>query len=512
MGKCAPAADVTRVWDAGVRLFHWLMVAAVAIVLVTGLSGPRNRLNIHIAAGAAIGGLVAFRILWGLMGSTYARFSSFPVQLTAISADLTGLVAGRRPRYLGHNPLGSLMALTLLAILSLSVLTGVITLGGVDKQGPLASVASYGAGKAAQRVHLALAYGLLALIAGHLLGVAYEFIMARTNFLLAMITGEKAASITEHVVGPARAKPILAGLCVLLLMIGAVGQIVGLSARPALGVPTGPLDPTYAQECGSCHMAYPPSLAPSRRWIAIMDGLSDHFGEDASLEPARVSRIRAYLTTNAAEKWDTRAAHELQGSNPQERLRLTATPFWIRMHRSIPESVFKSRAVGANGACGKCHSDASTGRLIPKTSTSRSELLNEGDRSLPDSIIVLAARLRPPAPANRQNRSSTSMQARRRPPIPASADFPLSEASISSGPSSQPASPTRHPARPVIRQTRERPGKPARARTLSRWRPRRVQSVTPIGRKRKNGFDETATTCSAETVRRRKKATSLRSC
>jgi cytochrome b len=366
MANCAAAAEVTRVWDLGVRLFHWLTVAAVTIALVTGLSGPQNILNIHLAAGAAIGGLVAFRILWGLMGSTYARFSSFPVQFTAISADLAGIVAGRRPRYRGHNPLGSLMALTLLAILSLSVVTGLITLGGVDKQGPLAFAAPYAAGKAAQTVHLALAYGLLALIAGHLLGVACESIRARTNLPLAMITGEKAASSAEHVAGLASAKPILMGLCLLLLLSGAVHQIVALSARPALGVPAGPLDPTYAEECGSCHMAYPPSLAPAQRWIAIMDSLPNHFGEDASLEPGLSSRIRAYLTMNAAEKWDTRAAHELQGLNPQDPLRLPATPFWIHMHRGIPESVFKSRAVGAKGACEKCHSDASTGRFDPQ--------------------------------------------------------------------------------------------------------------------------------------------------
>ncbi len=175
MGRCAAATDVTRVWDVGVRLFHWLLVAAVAIALVTGLFGPRNALNIHIAAGAAIGGLVAFRVLWGLIGSTYARFSNFPVQRAAISADLAGLVAGRRPRYRGHNPLGSLMALALLAILALSVITGVVTLGGADKQGPLAFVTAYNAGMATQGLHQALAYGLLALIGGHLLGVAYEF-------------------------------------------------------------------------------------------------------------------------------------------------------------------------------------------------------------------------------------------------------------------------------------------------------------------------------------------------
>lgn len=107
-------------------------------------------------------------------------------------------------------------------------------------------------------------------------------------------------------------------------------------------------------------MAYPPSLAPSARWIAILANLSDHFGEDASLKPNVAAQIRVYLTTNAAEKWDTLAAHELQRSNPQDPLRLTAT------HRGIPDSVFKSRAVGAKGACEKCHSDASMGRFDPQ--------------------------------------------------------------------------------------------------------------------------------------------------
>jgi cytochrome b len=366
MANCAAGADVTRVWDLGVRVFHWLMVATVATALVTGLSGPRNLLNIHIAAGAAIGGLVAFRMLWGLMGSTYARFSSFPVHFTAINADLAGFVAGRRPRYRGHNPLGSLMVLALLAVIFLSVMTGVVTLGGVDKQGPLAFVTSYNVGKATQRLHQALAYGLLALIGGHLLGVAYESVHGQPDLIRAMLTGKKAASAADHPARPAKAKPLLAGLCVLILLVGAIRLIVTLSARPALSVPAGPLDPTYAQECGSCHMAYPPSLAPSPRWIAIMDGLPNHFGEDATLEPGLMSRIRAYLTMNAAEKWDTRAAHELQGSNPLDPLRMTATPFWIRMHQGIPESVFKSRAVGAKGACEKCHSDASTGRFDPQ--------------------------------------------------------------------------------------------------------------------------------------------------
>jgi hypothetical protein len=248
-------------------------------------------------------------------------------------------------------------------------MTGVVTLGGVDKQGPMAFAASYAVGKATQSVHQALAYGHLAMICCHLLGVVYESVRGRTHLVLAMMTGEKAALAADDAVRPARARPILAALFSLLLLSGGADQILALSARPAFGVPSGPLEPTYVKECGSCHMAYPPNLAPSSRWIAIMDSLPDHFGEDASLEPDLMSQIRAYLTTNSAEKWDTRAAHELALAYPSDPLRLTATPYWTRTHRQIPETVFKSRAVGAKGACNACHSEASTGRFDPQNIT-----------------------------------------------------------------------------------------------------------------------------------------------
>jgi cytochrome b len=258
------------------------------------------------------------------------------------------------------------MALALLAIATITVMTGVVTLGGVHKQGPLAFATSYGAGKATQGIHQALAYGLLALIAGHLLGVVYEAAHGQPDLIHAMVTGEKAASVASGRAAPRKARPILAALVIMLLLAVAVHEVAALSARPALGVPASPLDPTYAQECGSCHMAYPPSLLRGSRWVAVLANLSDHFGEDASLEPDVAAHIRAYLTMNSAEKWDTRVAHELALPSPKDPLRLTATPFWTSIHRRIPESVFNSKAVGAKSACDKCHSDALTGRFDPQ--------------------------------------------------------------------------------------------------------------------------------------------------
>lgn len=358
--------ELIAVWDLGVRLFHWLLVAAVGIAAVTGLFGPLNRLSLHVAAGATIGGLLVFRIVWGFAGTTYARFSSFAFPPSAIAAYVKELQAGRHAVYLGHNPLGSVMVFALLAILALNVTTGVIVLGGVDKQGPLAFAVSYETGTTLRAIHQILAYVLLVMIVGHLTGVVHESFRSKAKPVLAMITGEKPDTSVAITANPARAWPAFAGLALLVLLTGAAYEAIALSSRPALGVPTGSLDSTYVKECGSCHMAYPPSLGTSSRWIALMAGLADHFGEDASLEPKLMSSIRAYLINNSAEKWDTRPSHALAESNPGDPLRLTATPFWSRTHRAIPAAVFRSKAVGAKGACNACHGDAFTGRFDPQ--------------------------------------------------------------------------------------------------------------------------------------------------
>ena len=100
--------------------------------------------------------------------------------------------------------------------------------------------------------------------------------------------------------------------------------------------------------------------------MALMDGLAEHFGEDASLDPDDASAVRAWLASNAAENWDTRAAHEFDLADPRDPFRLTATPYWIRTRRRIPDAVFRSGAVKSRGACDACHADAATGRFDPQ--------------------------------------------------------------------------------------------------------------------------------------------------
>jgi hypothetical protein len=181
-----------------------------------------------------------------------------------------------------------------------------------------------------------------------------------------MLTGRKS--------GPAeppsaiRPRPALAfWLCLGGLTLTS-GAVLALSYLPPLGTPTARPDPAYVRECGACHLAYSPSLLPAASWTTLMAHLDHHFGEDASLEPALTTRLHAWLLANAAEHWDTLAAVRIRESiDPADPMRITASLFWRRMHRRIPEATFANKEVGSRGACDACHTDASSGRFAPQS-------------------------------------------------------------------------------------------------------------------------------------------------
>lgn len=122
------------VWDPLVRLFHWVLVLAF---IVSYVSGEEESL-IHVYSSYLILGLVAFRLLWGLVGSKHARFSDFIVSPGKTLAYVKDLVRGRAASHAGHNPLAGWMVITLLSLLLLTGLSG-LKVYGLEGYGPLAS-------------------------------------------------------------------------------------------------------------------------------------------------------------------------------------------------------------------------------------------------------------------------------------------------------------------------------------------------------------------------------------
>jgi len=351
------------VWDVPVRLFHWSLVILVGTTLITGFLAPEWWLDIHIWAGYGIGLLIALRILWGFYGSTYARFSNFLFPVRETLTFLRQLAKGRPAHYTGHNPAGALMVFALLAVLGALTISGLIVLGGQEKQGVLAGLISFSFGKAMAKWHELLAFLVLSMIVAHILGVFLESVLAKENLIRAMITGRKKKLPLETARPILHAAPDQIYLSISVIIIAAilaVGSVMWIKPR---GLTPMPINTSYSTECGDCHHAYHPSLLPEKSWNLIMAGLSDHFGEDASLDESTTNELTAYLKTYAAERWDSEAANNLRWTSRSEPLSISASPYWVRRHQDIEKTVFVQKTVGSKGNCIACHKDASSGRF-----------------------------------------------------------------------------------------------------------------------------------------------------
>jgi cytochrome b len=123
-----------RVWDPLVRIFHWSLVVGFTIAYLSG----EEESNVHIYAGYMVLGLIIFRVLWGFMGSRYARFSSFVTSPATTLQYLKDLAAKRPQHYIGHNPAGGWMVLALLLCLFVVSLSGLKVYAIEEGLGPLA--------------------------------------------------------------------------------------------------------------------------------------------------------------------------------------------------------------------------------------------------------------------------------------------------------------------------------------------------------------------------------------
>ena len=366
LGPAWGRGGAVHVWDVGVRAFHWVLVASVSAAALSGFVLGHTTLAWHLVAGTAVILAVIWRVVWGWLGPTYARFVSFAHRPTTVLAHLYGLRAGQQHRHLGHNPLGAMMVFAFLAVLTAITLTGTLALGGMLKQGPLRAFLSYAAGQRWLAVHNAVAILLLTMIGAHLAGVLFESWRGQENLIAAMLTGDKPPQPPAEIVPVAPARPRMAvAITVGMLAVGAAGTAT-LATLPGHGVPPAALDPVFEEQCGACHLAFPPSLAPAATWDGILADLQHHFGADATLSAEQVAHLRAWLDANAAEHWDTLPSHLLRVRAADGSLRITDTPGWRHMHRHIRDTVFTAKPVYRRSNCTACHADGAAGRFAPQ--------------------------------------------------------------------------------------------------------------------------------------------------
>lgn len=180
------ASPMLRVWDPFVRVFHW---SAVALFAAAFLSPDQK--SIHEPIGYVLLALVVARILWGVVGSRHARFTSFVSSPATVLAYLRDLRYGRAERHLGHNPAGGAMIVLLLGMLVVCAGSG--WMSETDRWFGVPWVS---------HLHHISAKLLLVLIGLHVTGVIASSLLHRENLVRAMVTGRKAAEL------PAESPPV----------------------------------------------------------------------------------------------------------------------------------------------------------------------------------------------------------------------------------------------------------------------------------------------------------------
>ena len=208
-----------KVWDAPVRLFHWLLVLLFAFMLVSGrIKG--DWMVWHMRSGYAILTLVLFRILWGFAGSSYARFSGFLAGPAACLGFAKKLLARAPAPSAGHNPLGGWMVLALLIALLVQTGTGLFANDDILNEGPLASLVTKAMSDQLTSLHHLNLKLLLVLAAVHLLAVGYHALVMKENLIGAMFTGVKLLP-KDAAAGSAPARFASPWLALVLLLVAA---------------------------------------------------------------------------------------------------------------------------------------------------------------------------------------------------------------------------------------------------------------------------------------------------
>jgi cytochrome b len=174
-----------RVWDLPTRIFHWTLAFCVVGSFVTAKIGG-NAMVWHGRIGVTVVGLLVFRLVWGFSGSTYARFSQFVRGPSAIRAYLRGQWQGA-----GHNPLGALSVLAMLATLMLLVATGLFANDDIAFEGPLYALVGKEFSDRLVGLHRLIEPAIILLVLAHLAAIAFYVRIRKETLIMPMITGEK---------------------------------------------------------------------------------------------------------------------------------------------------------------------------------------------------------------------------------------------------------------------------------------------------------------------------------
>ena len=216
-----------RVWDLPTRIFHWLLAAAVIGSLISANVGGAA-MEWHFRLGYAVLSLLLFRLVWGVVGGHWSRFSTFLYSPATLWRYLSGRA---RPEHaVGHSPTGALSVFGMLVFLLLQVAAGLFSDDDISAYGPLGKFVSNGVVESATFYHTNVGkFVVLALIVAHLMAIAYYLFKKKNNLVRPMLSGDKA---TDILVPPSRddANSRWLALAIFVICASLVAAMVNLAS------------------------------------------------------------------------------------------------------------------------------------------------------------------------------------------------------------------------------------------------------------------------------------------
>lgn len=207
-----------KVWDIYTRLFHWALGIAI---LVCFIAQDQGEMEIHMASGIVVLGLVTFRLLWGIVGPRTVQFHRFIRGPQTVIAYIRNSKAPEFRPMIGHSPIGALSVIALLVLVSIQAVTGLFASDDIITEGPLVKFVSSDFGRLATEIHEVNSNLLLAMIALHIAAVIYYLIAKSEDLILPMITGKKRLSANyADQVEPVRGRNPLLAIVAIAAAIG----------------------------------------------------------------------------------------------------------------------------------------------------------------------------------------------------------------------------------------------------------------------------------------------------
>ncbi len=355
------------IWPLVNRVSHVLLMVFFAAAYILG--DFDDLLNYHVAFGLALGVVFLFRGIWGFIGPKYSKFKDFNFNLIDLKEYLLSPFS-KSKEYAGHNPASSWAIVAMIIVSFLTILSGLLAYGIEENHGILSFLHTtyFKEMELFEDIHEIFSNLFLAIIGAHIAGALIDRFIKKSDAIDSMVNGYK--KLAEKVDVRTNIAQKLFGIIWIVISLFSLYYLI--FAKDNIFIANANVKQNYAvlhmdfeNECGSCHITYPPFLLPKNSWTLMMKDLENHFGDDASIDELTNLSILAFLTQNSAENSTHQASLKILKSlkDNNSTIAITKTPFWKKKHDEIDKSVFLSKEVKSSANCKACHQDIEHGLI-----------------------------------------------------------------------------------------------------------------------------------------------------